>query len=474
MEKYQQAQALVQRFFLEQTEAAASFLEDLRAFTQGSFPWEFPGEPSPPEDLDIIPAPLCYGIQHEMWVRRCAYTVNKAIRQILHRLLIAAPSLSPLAAWGLGKTTLGILEEWKRRRGDLGPINGRLDFFLELPTMRSWLVEENRIKGGLREIGDLLALFFRQSTLYRMLTGTGFALRLHYPFRERLRWFYQTYRQWKGKEALPRPTLFLWTRSDHPQREERCFRQLVEWFPQHYPPLRIRIADNQQGWCYRNGQLFYEEEPVEMVFRFEKLARIEDYAYVAPLFEAYFDRRILLDTPPAAEVADNKMIQVLLSDPDYRSSLALSPAEQSLLSRILPPSRLLTAGEESYALQERERLVLKTLTGAGGSGTVFGRDFSKARWEDQIKKLTGQGLLQELRPPYVTLLPLPLQGRMTVLPVKYGFDIFTSGRLSYDIEGIAVRGKVIWEEDDLYETINMGAKGPGQKRGKLLLPLLVL
>jgi hypothetical protein len=472
MERYQQAQELIQHFFLYDVETAASFQAKLCAFTH-SFPWEFTSPPSPPEDVDVIPAPLCYSPRHEAFARRCAYTVNKVLRQLLQRLLIEPPSLSALASWGVDGITLAILEEWKKRRGDVVPINARLDLFLDLPTMRGWLVEENRIKGGLREIGDLLSFFFEGSTLYTRLVEAGFSLGLQYPYRERLRWFYRTYQRWKGSAAVQHPTLFIWTQPAHNQREERCFQQLVQRFSPRYPPLQIRIADNNRGWLYHKGQLWYEDEPVEMVFRFEKLARIEEYSRFQPLFEAYFDRRILLDTPPIAEIADNKMIQVLLSDPAYCSTLALSPGDRALLSMLLPSSKLLTLAEEEQVLRAQERLVLKTLTGAGGSGTFLGRNMSTSLWADQVKKLTGKGLFQTVMPPYVTLLPLPMHEHYTLLPVKYCFDVFTGGSLSYAIEGIAVRGRVLFGAEDLYATINMGAKGVGQHRGKLLLPLLV-
>lgn len=474
MERYQQAQELIQRFFLQNTEAAIAFQEELRAATQGRFPWEFESPPSPPSDVDVIPAPLCYGLQHDAFARRCAYTVNKALRQILQRLLHGSPSLSFLESWGLGRVTTAILEEWKRRRGDFVPINARLDLFLDLPTRRSWLVEENRIKGGLREIGDLLSFFFEGSILCKKLTEAGFTLGFQYPYRARLHWFYQEYQRWKGSEALHKPTLFIWTQHAHHQREERCFQRLVELFPDRYPPFQIRIADQRGGWFYKKGRLFYEEEPVDLVFRFEKLARIEeDYTLFQPLFEAYFERRILLDTPPLAEVADNKMIQVLLSDPDYLASLHLSAGERSFLSTLLPRSRLLTSTEEEAVLRDREGLVLKTMTGAGGSGTFLGRNLSPAFWEDAVKELRGKGLFQALMPPYIALFPLLDQGKFSLFPVKYCFDVFTGGRVSYDIEGISARGKVIFREADLYETINMGAKGYKQYRGKLLFPLLI-
>lgn len=139
---------------------------------------------------------------------------------------------------------------------------------------------------------------------------------------------------------------------------------------------------------------------VDVVWRFFHV----DHILAAPeaglawraLYEAHATGAVHVWTLPDSSLLSSKALLALLTSPAAQD--VCSPAERAALDRLLPPCRLLDreAARSSRWSAERERLVLKPVTGLGGQGVIVGAECSPERWQAALDAVgDGTHLLQD-------------------------------------------------------------------------------
>ncbi|HEY8472005.1 MAG TPA: hypothetical protein VIL37_05150 [Natronosporangium sp.] len=155
------------------------------------------------------------------------------------------------------------------------------------------------------------------------------------------------------------------------------------------------------------GRVWYEDRPVDLLYRIFLLADVADPACAAlidPLLRAAERGEVALFSPIDTDLYMNKATLAMLSDEAYRDQL--TPAERTSLDRLLPWTRMVrdepvTVGGErvgllDYALDQRRQLVLKPASLASGMGVVLGWEVDDAQWRARLTEaLDGPYVLQQ-------------------------------------------------------------------------------
>jgi hypothetical protein len=176
--------------------------------------------------------------------------------------------------------------------------------------------------------------------------------------------------------------------------------------------LDIRLAEIDQ-LTLRAGKLFLDGTAIDMVLRYFSVDEIcsdpAGEAAVDPVARAHEAGRTVLHTPLESYLFSNKGCLALLSDPQWR--YGFTTGEAALIDRVLPWTRMLTAGLVPYVQANRESLILKPQSGFAGLGTVPGWATPPAQWEDTVRSLAGHGyIVQEKVSPQAEPVLSPVTG----------------------------------------------------------------
>jgi hypothetical protein len=157
----------------------------------------------------------------------------------------------------------------------------------------------------------------------------------------------------------------------------------------------------------QGGRVWYEDRPVDLLYRIFLLEDLRDpqcAALITPLLAAAERGEVALFSPIDSDLYMSKSALAMLSDEAYRDRL--DPAELASLDRLLPWTRVVrdepvtVDGERvdlrGYAIDQRERLVLKPASQYGGKGVVLGWEVDDARWRRHLTEaMDGSYVLQE-------------------------------------------------------------------------------
>lgn len=117
------------------------------------------------------------------------------------------------------------------------------------------------------------------------------------------------------------------------------------------------------------------------------------------LRQAYLQRKVCLSPNPFAYglLADKRRM-ILWSDPARVAQLGLEPAEQKLLPRLVPYSRLLQDCELDAVWAQRKKYVFKPVAKFGSRGVLMGKSISRKRFSELDAAIT---LVQQVESPSV-------------------------------------------------------------------------
>ena len=165
-------------------------------------------------------------------------------------------------------------------------------------------------------------------------------------------------------------------------------------------------VEDPRNLTYREGRLMTGEGPVDLVYRRvltnEFLEREDE---VRPLFEAYRDQAIVMVNPFRSKLAHKKAAFALLTG-DAIGTEWMTAEEQEVVRRHIPWTRKAREcrtwrdGREidlmPFALENRDRLVLKPSDEYGGRGIVIGWEIGAPEWEAALQAaLHGDFVLQD-------------------------------------------------------------------------------
>ncbi|MBN2057103.1 circularly permuted type 2 ATP-grasp protein [bacterium] len=200
---------------------------------------------------------------------------------------------------------------------------------------------------------------------------------------------------------------------------------------------------NQQGFRtkfgnpweveYRDGVLYREEQPVDLVYR---RGAIGDWTgnleRIQPLVNAYRDGAVTVVNPLRSKVGGMKSMLSVLTDEKMQH--LFNEEEQAAIRETIPWTRFVRPGETSYngtvislldfIAANREKLVLKPNSAYGGRDVAIGPELSQKEWEDVLALTsTGRWVVQEYVP--IPTIELPVFGpELTFARKKVNVNFF--------------------------------------------------
>jgi hypothetical protein len=147
----------------------------------------------------------------------------------------------------------------------------------------------------------------------------------------------------------------------------------------------------------RNGRLVLDGTPVDVVLRYFAAGQLLDDPAgrdaLENIMRAHQTGGTILFTPLEGALFASKGSLALVHDPRLRQEF--TPAERELVDRIVPWTRVVSAGSDAatasnrdelldHCRAHRESLILKPGIGYGGVGAVLGREVSDREWSDTL------------------------------------------------------------------------------------------
>lgn len=138
----------------------------------------------------------------------------------------------------------------------------------------------------------------------------------------------------------------------------------------------------------KDDHVFYKDKKIDCIY--------EWYSGFVPvdILKAFARGNILIFNGPFSALISSKLNMVLLSENE--DSEMFNPEERETIKKYIPWTRKITDSESTYGnqkiqlldfiLSNREKLVLKPLTGYGGENIFIGRCTPPHQWQDLVEK----------------------------------------------------------------------------------------
>ena len=189
----------------------------------------------------------------------------------------------------------------------------------------------------------------------------------------------------------------------------------------------------------RNGRLTLDGVPFDVVLRFFTSGQLLDDPNwrdsLGVIINAAADGRVAYFTPLAAGIYASKSTLALLHEPATRE--LLSPAEQDVVDRVVPWTRLLSRVSASaaewtelvdHAVANQQGLVIKPGVGYSGEGVVIGRDVPTQAWRERLAAARGTDcVIQQLVRPIGEPVVDPYTGAVADWQANWGIFMTDEG-----------------------------------------------
>ena len=161
------------------------------------------------------------------------------------------------------------------------------------------------------------------------------------------------------------------------------------------------IVDPLQLAASADG-VWFDGQPVDLVYNRHCDFYLESEG-MAGLRAAYLAHKVCLSpNPHVYGLLADKRRMVLWADPFKQVAFSLSPAEQSLLDKMLPACALLSELDVQQVWSTRKQRVFKPVDSFGSRGVLLGDKISRKRFDELPVATT---LVQDLVPPSLTAVP---------------------------------------------------------------------
>ncbi|MGQ0571220.1 MAG: hypothetical protein ACT4P5_17090 [Armatimonadota bacterium] len=218
------------------------------------------------------------------------------------------------------------------------------------------------------------------------------------------------YRQWSGRHEAPRIAILDW-------REVPTYSEFV-LFNDYFisQGLDSVIADPREVE-YQGGRLYAGGGPVDLIYKRVLLSELVDRGGIDhAVVRAVRDRAVCMVNPFRCKILHKKASLAVLSD--ERNSGLFTADEGRAIDAHIPWTRRVEERRTQYrgraidlvpfAIEQRERLVLKPDDEYGGKGVVLGWEVTASEWEQAVgAALAERSVVQERAPiprePYPSL-----------------------------------------------------------------------
>ncbi|MFI1164450.1 hypothetical protein ACH4UM_12690 [Streptomyces sp. NPDC020801] len=190
----------------------------------------------------------------------------------------------------------------------------------------------------------------------------------------------------------------------------------------------------------KNGRVYLDGEPLDLILRYFMVDQLIDDASGQAAYEmicrVHEQGKLVLHTPPTSHLFNDKAALALLSDRRYLNSF--SGAEQELIDRMLPWTRLLREGwtrfnDErvdlmSFSIEHQQELILKPGAGFAGNGVVAGWETERREWVNLLRRSAGGPfIIQHRVDPTPELIVDPDSGRLEHILPAWGVFFSENG-----------------------------------------------
>ncbi|WP_026476916.1 glutathionylspermidine synthase family protein [Alkaliphilus transvaalensis] len=139
---------------------------------------------------------------------------------------------------------------------------------------------------------------------------------------------------------------------------------------------------------YRDGNLFYQNFRIDCVYRRTVTWEIIEHAEeVKAYIDAYLDGNVCFVGPIRSQVIHNKAVFAILHDKE--KTPFLTPEERTFVERHIPYTSFFdnqNQGVVAYALENKDKLVLKPMDRYASNGVKIGEDYSLEEWKKIIEE----------------------------------------------------------------------------------------
>lgn len=200
------------------------------------------------------------------------------------------------------------------------------------------------------------------------------------------------YKEFSKGDTKPQVAIVDWLEGNPPS-EFVEFKKTFEKFG-----LKTVIAD-PRDLVYKEGKLYYGDFRIDCIYRRAVTWEIiENQHEVQDLINAYLDGNVCVVMPLRSQVIHNKIIFAILHDPE--KTPFLTDEERQFIHKHIPYTRIFDIENKDlveYAINNKDKLVLKPMDKYASRGVRIGADFRKKEWEKIIREEAKEEyILQEL------------------------------------------------------------------------------
>ncbi|OJG98556.1 hypothetical protein RV18_GL002979 [Enterococcus termitis] len=146
------------------------------------------------------------------------------------------------------------------------------------------------------------------------------------------------------------------------------------------------VIGTQKDLELRDDFLFVNNKKIDLVYRVFLNEDVKsNYSSLLPMYEAYKNDNLIIVSGLHTEIYSNKIVFAMMYDKNVQS--ILSSDDVKLIEKCIPYTGLVEIGIKNYLIKNRDKLVLKPVSGYGGHGIYLGWEYDEDAWEEVISQI---------------------------------------------------------------------------------------
>jgi len=186
------------------------------------------------------------------------------------------------------------------------------------------------------------------------------------------------------------------------------------------------VYTDPREFDYDGNTLTYQGEPVHLIYRdaIQEFLYEPFYPKTEKVLQAYEDQNVCFINPFSSRVGGLKSVLAIMGDPRFR--YLFNDDELDAINQFIPWTRLFRNQEsdyngqtvqlKSFAIDNKDNLVLKPNSGYGGKDVCLGKNVDEAEWIKHLDEALAPGsnfVIQELVPIPQDDFPVMEQNKLT-------------------------------------------------------------